>query len=262
MSDDPHSFSIENIHGIDNLNDLHLSQLNNQLRYELRNLNTDVDVGMNISEDEDDYNDEDNEGEDVEEANNSNISDTNTSPHDIINLKHSHKTDEENHNHSIEHTLNGAFNGSESEPFKNYIKSIVDRGHRENNPNHNDIPMHDGNNTEHNDDSNSINDDEDSSEIQDQQNDKRDQHQLRDMSAAEDRSSSISRRKQSYGTHSNDQINQTPEKGRNLKKMKLGNPSVNHSACNVHEDGVASFNQAGHEWALGHFVNTLGGKVI
>ena len=30
----------------------------------------------------------------------------------------------------------------------------------------------------------------------------------------------------------------------------------------VHKDGVASFNQAGHEWALGHFVNTLGGKVI
>lgn len=30
----------------------------------------------------------------------------------------------------------------------------------------------------------------------------------------------------------------------------------------VHEDGVASFNQVGHEWALSHFVNTLGGKVI
>ena len=30
----------------------------------------------------------------------------------------------------------------------------------------------------------------------------------------------------------------------------------------VHEDGVASFNQAGHDWALTHFENTLGGKVI
>ncbi|MCJ8008753.1 cysteine hydrolase family protein [Lederbergia wuyishanensis] len=30
----------------------------------------------------------------------------------------------------------------------------------------------------------------------------------------------------------------------------------------VHEDAVASFNQAGHEWALGHFVQTLGAKVV
>lgn len=30
----------------------------------------------------------------------------------------------------------------------------------------------------------------------------------------------------------------------------------------VHKDAVASFNGAGHEWALGHFVNTLGGKVV
>lgn len=30
----------------------------------------------------------------------------------------------------------------------------------------------------------------------------------------------------------------------------------------VHENGVASFNQAGHEWALGHFKNTLGAEVI
>ena len=30
----------------------------------------------------------------------------------------------------------------------------------------------------------------------------------------------------------------------------------------VHEKGVASFNQAGHEWALNHVVNTLGGKVV
>lgn len=30
----------------------------------------------------------------------------------------------------------------------------------------------------------------------------------------------------------------------------------------VHEAGVASFNQAGHEWALGHFENTLGATVI
>lgn len=30
----------------------------------------------------------------------------------------------------------------------------------------------------------------------------------------------------------------------------------------VHEKGVASFNQAGHEWALDHVVNTLGGKVV
>jgi nicotinamidase-related amidase len=30
----------------------------------------------------------------------------------------------------------------------------------------------------------------------------------------------------------------------------------------VHKDGVASFNQAGHDWALSHFVDTLGGKVV
>lgn len=30
----------------------------------------------------------------------------------------------------------------------------------------------------------------------------------------------------------------------------------------VHEKAVASFNQAGHDWALTHFTNTLGGKVI
>ncbi|MBW8349730.1 cysteine hydrolase [Bacillus sp. IITD106] len=30
----------------------------------------------------------------------------------------------------------------------------------------------------------------------------------------------------------------------------------------VHEDAVASFNQAGHEWALGHFAQALGAKVI
>lgn len=30
----------------------------------------------------------------------------------------------------------------------------------------------------------------------------------------------------------------------------------------IHEDAVASFNQAGHEWALGHFENSLGAKVL
>ncbi|MGO4273373.1 cysteine hydrolase family protein, partial [Paenibacillus sp. TAF58] len=30
----------------------------------------------------------------------------------------------------------------------------------------------------------------------------------------------------------------------------------------VHEDAVASFNQAGHEWALQHFQGTLGAKVV
>lgn len=30
----------------------------------------------------------------------------------------------------------------------------------------------------------------------------------------------------------------------------------------VHERGVASFNQAGHDWALGHFKNTLGAEII
>lgn len=30
----------------------------------------------------------------------------------------------------------------------------------------------------------------------------------------------------------------------------------------VHEQGVASFNQAGHDWALEHFEHTLNGKVI
>ncbi|HIV74314.1 MAG TPA: cysteine hydrolase [Candidatus Pseudogracilibacillus intestinigallinarum] len=30
----------------------------------------------------------------------------------------------------------------------------------------------------------------------------------------------------------------------------------------VHENGVASFNQKGHEWALEHFVHTLGATVV
>ncbi|MEC5424636.1 isochorismatase family cysteine hydrolase [Virgibacillus sp. C22-A2] len=30
----------------------------------------------------------------------------------------------------------------------------------------------------------------------------------------------------------------------------------------VHKDAVASFNEAGHDWALGHFTNTLGAKVV
>lgn len=30
----------------------------------------------------------------------------------------------------------------------------------------------------------------------------------------------------------------------------------------VHEKAVASFNQAGHEWALSHFKNTLGAEVV
>lgn len=30
----------------------------------------------------------------------------------------------------------------------------------------------------------------------------------------------------------------------------------------IHESGVASFNAKGHEWALGHFTNSLGAKVI
>ena len=30
----------------------------------------------------------------------------------------------------------------------------------------------------------------------------------------------------------------------------------------VHKDGVASFNEAGHQWALGHFEQTLGADVL
>ncbi|MBL0386862.1 cysteine hydrolase [Tumebacillus sp. ITR2] len=30
----------------------------------------------------------------------------------------------------------------------------------------------------------------------------------------------------------------------------------------IHEDAVASFNQAGHDWALGHFKDTLGANVV
>lgn len=30
----------------------------------------------------------------------------------------------------------------------------------------------------------------------------------------------------------------------------------------IHQDAVASFDQAGHEWALRHFKNTLGAKVV
>lgn len=30
----------------------------------------------------------------------------------------------------------------------------------------------------------------------------------------------------------------------------------------IHKDAVASFNQAGHEWALGHFERTLGATII
>lgn len=120
ISDDPHGFSIENIHGIDNLNDLHLSQLNNQLRYELRNLNTDVDVGIHISDD-----DEDDDEEEFDEDGN------------IISSKGSLRSKIHTDSNIIEQTLNSAFPDSESEPFKNYIKSIVDRGHNEINNGHN-----------------------------------------------------------------------------------------------------------------------------
>lgn len=30
----------------------------------------------------------------------------------------------------------------------------------------------------------------------------------------------------------------------------------------IHKDAVASFNEAGHDWALGHFTSVLGAKVI
>lgn len=30
----------------------------------------------------------------------------------------------------------------------------------------------------------------------------------------------------------------------------------------IHKDALASFNQAGHEWALGHFENSLGAKIV
>ncbi|BDZ31538.1 isochorismatase [Lactiplantibacillus brownii] len=30
----------------------------------------------------------------------------------------------------------------------------------------------------------------------------------------------------------------------------------------IHEAGVASFNQAGHDWALGHFKNSLGATIV
>lgn len=30
----------------------------------------------------------------------------------------------------------------------------------------------------------------------------------------------------------------------------------------IYEDAVASFNEEGHKWALGHFTNTLGAKII
>ncbi|MFC6331322.1 cysteine hydrolase family protein [Paenibacillus septentrionalis] len=33
-------------------------------------------------------------------------------------------------------------------------------------------------------------------------------------------------------------------------------------AITVYEDATASFNAAGHEWALGHFKNSLGAKVL
>ena len=29
----------------------------------------------------------------------------------------------------------------------------------------------------------------------------------------------------------------------------------------IPKDGVASFNESGHKWALGHFVNSLGAEV-
>ena len=230
MSDDPHSFSIENIHGIDNLNDLHLSQLNNQLRYELRNLNTDVDVGMHISGDEEDYEDDVEEGDEVEEANTSNISDTNTSPHDLLNMKHSSKDNINSPNHSIEHTLNSAFNGSDSEPFKNYIKSIVDRGQRANN--HSDIPMHDSNEEEEDDD-----DDESTVGMHTMAHNEREEkskhYQLQSTPTIEQQKNSMIGRKPPFVTHIKDQLKQISEKGRNIKKMKLGNPSVNLSANNV-----------------------------
>lgn len=89
---------IANISNMDNLNDLHLSQLNSQLRYELRNLNKDAGVQVQLSDEEEEDNAEADEN------------DEETSEFD----------DQEGENDVEENNRN--------EPFKNYIKSIVERG--------------------------------------------------------------------------------------------------------------------------------------
>lgn len=157
LVDDTHPFSIEHLHGIDNLNDLHLNQLNTQLRYELRNLNKEVGVNVRLSDDDDDEDDEgdndedededeDGEGEGEEEGEDNaketysdGFNDNGHANHSVHpgeqKTGSSNGADEDdedllNHDaHNIERTLVNAFNESESEPFKNYIKSIIERGH-------------------------------------------------------------------------------------------------------------------------------------
>lgn len=112
LCDDNVTFNLENINNIENLNDYHLNQLNNQLRYELRNLSNEVGMDVQLSDDD--------VGVDVGVDVDVDID----------------KIDHLDHN-AIENALNNAFNESDSEPFKNYIKSIVNRGQ---NSNSNHIP--------------------------------------------------------------------------------------------------------------------------
>jgi hypothetical protein len=133
MTDETHSF-IENIQGIENLNELHLNQLNNQLRYELRNLNKQAGVDVHLTDDEDEDEDEVDVDVDIDDDVDDNDNDNDNDSNENLNDNEEDSDDNNDEyddnvkNHSIE-TLTNAFNESESEPFKNYIKSIVERGH-------------------------------------------------------------------------------------------------------------------------------------
>ncbi|TID31072.1 hypothetical protein CANINC_000316 [Pichia inconspicua] len=112
-----HNAFLESLHGLGMLNDLHLNQLNNQLRYELRNLNREV--GVNLSD-----TDEETEGE------NTNQQDHELERHHENNHPHDHDAPvDEDELSVLEQSFVNAFSESESEPFRNYIKSIVERGY-------------------------------------------------------------------------------------------------------------------------------------
>ena len=194
FQEDTQPFSLDSIPNLETLNDYHLNQLNRQLRLELRHLNNEVGLNVNLSDDDDDeeegnkdeyvvrrhhnsnHNNDDSEErsltyshDDPEhclESRSSNTSvdldldvdiDVATRIH-IHEHRHEHATEhinvdgsvdedgdvdlneytsalekkidqlEQLDHTSIENAFSQAFNESGNEPFRNYIKSIVDRG--------------------------------------------------------------------------------------------------------------------------------------
>ncbi|KAG0682310.1 hypothetical protein C6P42_003202 [Pichia californica] len=246
ISEDSHTFNIENIHGIDNLNDLHLNQLNSQLRYELRNLSTDVDVELNISGDEADYGDEiedvdDNEGD--EEVNEYDAEDVNYTSdiNNTIRMKRSNIRSSKSDHNTIEHALGVAFSESESEPFKKYIKSIVDRGHKEingNNPTHSNIPIPFDNENE-NDDLYNVNDDgDDDNDDEEEDNDENQYHHIQSEGKDDYEENKKRKNKRQYLLNNININGSMPvdDKVRALKKIKIQNTTNNQISIENNKD--------------------------